>query len=160
MSLYLALLASALYSVASGIASWLRGERNDIAQVMFLLTLVSAGIAVVSGKDRFLLARESVLTAIVSVWFFCSLRAERPLTYRFTRPLLEGRFRTQPIWDHLWAGDAGFRRIWRVTTVLWGIALLLDAVLRVILAYTMPVDAVPAMQTGMMLGTAVLMQVG
>ncbi|MGN6032631.1 MAG: VC0807 family protein [Thermomicrobiales bacterium] len=158
-SLYIALLASALYSIASGTVSWLRGERNEVALVMFLLTIASGAIAFVSGSDRFLLARESVLTAMMGGWFLASLRGERPLTYRFTKPLLEGRFRTKPIWDYLWDHDAGFRRIWRVTTIMWGIALLIDAALRVVLAYSMPVKAVPALQTGMMLATVAIMQV-
>ncbi|MGB3331109.1 MAG: VC0807 family protein [Thermomicrobiales bacterium] len=157
--LFAALLASALYSVASSAVSWIRGERNELAQVMFLLTIASAGIAFISGSDRFLLARESVLTALVGIWFFLSLRRERPLTYRLTRPILEGRFRSKPIWEYLWERDAVFRRIWRMTTVMWGVAMLIDAALRVVLAYTMPVHAVPAMQTGMILVTVAIMQV-
>ena len=161
MSLYLALLASALYSVASGAVSWMRGERNEVSLVMFLLTLASGGVALVSGSDRFLLARESLLTAMMGGWFFASLRwgNGRPLTYRLTRPLMEGRFGTQPIWEYLWEHDAHFRSIFRVSTIIWGTALFIDAALRVVLAYSMPVKAVPAMQTGLMLATVLLLNV-
>lgn len=160
-TLYIALLASAAYSVGSGAISWMRGERNEVALVMFLLTLASGGVALVSGSDRFLLSRESLLTAMMGGWFFASLRwgNGRPLTYRLTRSLMEGRFGTKPIWEYLWERDAKFRHIFRVSTIMWGVALLIDAVLRVILAYSLPVKEVPAMQTGMMLVTVVIMNV-
>ena len=38
-------------------------------------------------------------------------------------------------------------------------ALLIDAVIRVVMAYTLPVYGVPAMQTGLMAATTLLMQV-
>ncbi|CAM5732362.1 hypothetical protein STENM223S_10746 [Streptomyces tendae] len=35
--------------------------------------------------------------------------------------------------------------MWRRLTVLWGVGLLCDALLRVVMAYTLPVDTVPAL---------------
>jgi hypothetical protein len=48
-------------------------------------------------------------------------------------------------WDELWARSARFRRIWRTCTVIWGTALLADAVARVLMAVTLPVGAPPAL---------------
>ena len=42
--------------------------------------------------------------------------------------------------------------------MIWAGALLLDAVVRVVIAYTLPIEAVPAMQTGLMIATTLLMQ--
>lgn len=42
---------------------------------------------------------------------------------------------------------------------MWGIATLIDAVLRVVLAYTLPVQTVPAFSTAMFIGTWLVMQV-
>jgi hypothetical protein len=42
---------------------------------------------------------------------------------------------------------------------MWGVATLIDSVLRVVMAYTLPVQAVPAMQMGMFVVTGLLMQV-
>lgn len=52
-----------------------------------------------------------------------------------------------------------FRRIWRVSSVMSGIATLVDAVWRVMIAYTMTIMSVPLLQTGLMIVTLVLMQV-
>lgn len=158
-SLYLALLISAGWSAATGLYGWLRGEQRNGARFMLLVSLASFAISFVTGSDRFLLARESVITALVGGWFLMSLRDDRPLAYRFSRPLLEGRFGTTMAWESMWETSVRFRHIWRVLTVAWGVVTLLDAGLRVVIAYTMPVTAVPALQTGLMIATMLLMQV-
>lgn len=160
-SIYLGLLASALLSAISAIISFLRGKGGQrFAPYMLAMALASLAIALVTGSDRFLLAKESVLTAIVGFWFLGSIWTSRPLAYRFTRPMLEGRFGwEEPSWDVIWEQAPRFRRIWYVSTAMWGVATLIDAVLRVVMAYTLPVDSVPALQTGMFIGTGLLMQV-
>jgi len=102
-SLYAALLASASVSATSALISYRRGTGNQrFAPYMLALTLAGFGIALITGSDRFLLAKESVLTAMVGFWFFRSIWAERPLTYQFTRPMLEGRIsRVGPSWELL-----------------------------------------------------------
>ncbi len=160
-SIYLGLLASALLSAASAGISFLRGKGGQrFAPYMLALALASLALALVTGSDRFLLARESMLTAVVGFWFLGSIWTTRPLTYRFTRPLLERRFGwDEPSWEVLWEQVPQFRRIWYVSTVMWGVATLIDAVLRVVMAYALPVASVPALQTGMFIVTGLLMQV-
>jgi hypothetical protein len=160
-SLYLALLASASVSAVSALVSYRRGTGNQrFAPSMLALALAGFAVALVTGSDRFLLAKESVLTAMVGLWFFGSIWAERPLTYRFTRPMLEGRMsRVGPPWELLWEREPSFRRSWRMSSLIWAVALLIDAVVRVVMAYTLPVNAVPALQTGLMIATTLLMQV-
>jgi hypothetical protein len=48
-------------------------------------------------------------------------------------------------WDGLWETSADFRRIWQVSTVIWAVALLADAVVRVVMSFTLPVDVVPGL---------------
>ena len=161
VSLYLALLASALISAISALIAYRRRTGDgQFALIMLALPLAGLGVALITGSNRFLLAKESLLTAIVGAWFIGSLRAARPLTYRFTRPLLERRIpRKTRSWEALWAEEPRFRRIWYISTIMWGVATLLDAVLRVVIAYTLPVAAVPALQTGLLIVTTLIMQV-
>ena len=63
-------------------------------------------------------------------------------------------------WDVLWDRIPGFRRIWRIATVAWGVGLLIDAALRVIMAYTLPPDSVPALGTVLYVVTSVVLIVG
>src|SRR5215510_9209771 len=127
-SLYIALLASAAVSALSALVSYRRGTgQQRFASHMLTLSLAAFAVAMVTGSDRFLLAKESVLTALVGVWFMRSLWAARPLTYLFTRPLLEGRFTgKRRSWEVLWEQEPRFRRLWQVSTIMWGVAMLID----------------------------------
>lgn len=159
-SLYIALLASASLSALSALVSHFRGTgKQGLAPHMLAFSLASFGVALVAGSERFLLAKESVLTAMVGVWFLSSLWRARPLTYALTRPLLERRIRGKGrSWEALWAREGRFRRMWYVSTVIWGAAMLADAALRVVIAYTLPVAVVPALQTALILATVLLLQ--
>lgn len=46
-----------------------------------------------------------------------------------------------------WDNDSRFRAQLRVLTAVWGPGFALDAVVRVVLAYTLPVDLVPLVST-------------
>jgi hypothetical protein len=62
-------------------------------------------------------------------------------------------------WDELWELLPRFRRMWQVTTVIWGAAFLLDAAVRVVMAYGLPVDDVPALAGALWLVTFLLLQI-
>jgi len=79
------------------------------------------------------------------------------LSYLFSQPLLEGRFRWPRDWDGLWDRSPRFRRMWRNSSLLWGIGTLIDAALRVVMAYTLPPDLVPALGTALYAGTSVVL---
>jgi hypothetical protein len=42
---------------------------------------------------------------------------------------------------------------------MWGIGLLVDAALRVLMAYKLPVDVVPALGSGLLIGTSLVLLV-
>jgi hypothetical protein len=49
--------------------------------------------------------------------------------------------------------------MWRVTTLIWGAAFLLDAAVRVVMAYALPVNDVPALAGALWLVTFLLLQI-
>ena len=149
-SVYLALLVSTVLPAISALLPLLRGRRvNGLALYMTTMLLVSVGVSLLAGSPRFLLAKEGWLTALAGVWFLASLRARRPLAYLYSRPLLEGRFGWPRDWEDRWEHSPRFRRMWRTSSVLWGIGTLGDSALRVVMAYTLPVDEVPALGTAL-----------
>lgn len=149
MGLYLTLLISAALPAAAALARLVRSRRVDgLAVYTVAMMLLSTGVSLIAGSPRFMLAREAWLTGVTGLSFLASAWTARPLAYLYTRPLLERRRWAGNIpydWDDLWARLPRFRRLWRVGSVLWGIALLADAALRAVMSYTLPVDAVPAL---------------
>ena len=87
-----------------------------------------------------------MLTGVTGIWFIASTwLAKRPLAYLFSRPLIEGRLGWPGDWDGMWTRAPAFRRMWRVSSVIWGIGLLVDAAVRVWMSYRLPPDTVPAL---------------
>ncbi len=170
-SIYLALIVGAVTPALSATVNAVKHRRVDgLAVAVLALLVVSTSVSLIGGSPRFLLAKDSLLTAAWGAWFIVSLHAQRPLTFRFTRPLLEGRKVFDPAtrkraapttqsWDELWEQEPRFRRAWRVTTVIWGAAMLLDAVLRVIMAYTLPADLVPGLAGALWPVTFIALQI-
>jgi hypothetical protein len=75
----------------------------------------------------------------------------------FTKPLLQGRLHWPKDWDALWQVSPRFRRMWRISSLLYGIGTLLDAWARVVMAYTLPADTVPVLSTALYAVTTVVL---
>ncbi|MFG1946785.1 VC0807 family protein [Nonomuraea sp. NPDC048826] len=146
VSVQVALLADTLLSAAVTARTLLRERRLDGLSAFFTAMLaVAVVISLFSGDERMLLAKEGWVTGAAGLWFLASIRMSRPLAYAFTRPLLERRYPVGPVrerWEVYWERLPRFRRIWRVSSVIWGVALLLDAAARVAMAYMLPADTV------------------
>ncbi|MEW9548582.1 VC0807 family protein [Nonomuraea sp. NPDC050783] len=156
-----ALVISSLVPGLSVVADLARGRRPDrLALFMTAMILASALISAFVHDVRFLLAKDGWFMAVAGLWFLSTARGPRPLAFVFTRFVLEGRVgpHREP-WDVLWERLPPFRRIWRVVTVIYGMGLLVDAAVRVVMAYTLPVDAVPGLGAAQYVGWLVLMQV-
>ncbi len=121
------------------------------------MLLGSVVVAFIAGSTQFLLAKEAVLTGVTGVWFLVSAFTRRPLSYVMTRPLLQGRLHWPDHWDQLWDSSPRWRTMWRCSSLMWGCGTLADAVLRVVFAYTLPPDAVPALATGLIAVTTLVL---
>ncbi len=161
LSSYLALIISALVPLLSAGIQFLVERKRD-GMAVFVASVIVLGLvaSLISGSTRFVLAKDGWVTGVAGLWFFGTIWARRPLAFVGARPFLEGRFRSDGTsWDVLWEESARFRRIWRVSTAIWGTAMILDGALRVVMAYTLPVDAVPALGGLLWPVTLVLLQV-
>lgn len=135
-----------LIRLAVTIATQRRVDRLSL----FTLSLIGVGTAIglVTADPRLLLARESYLTAVVGLWILGSLLGRTPVIFEATLRLMPAAQAEQ--WRHDWTINPTFRRIMRGLTAAWGMAFLLDAIARVVMAYTLPVDVVPLASTGLL----------
>lgn len=100
------------------------------------------------------LARDAVITGGLGVVFAGSALTSKPLLFLLLRSLtasdpdrLEGR----------WASSAPFRSAIKVTTALWGACLLGDALLRLVVVYTLPVATAAAAVTALTVATVLVL---
>ncbi|MGI8826434.1 MAG: VC0807 family protein [Chloroflexota bacterium] len=133
---------------------------DGLAVLVVTTVVVSIVLSVMSFGPRFLLAKDGLITGVAGAWFVGSVRGRRPAAFLFARPLLEGRkIFAAGSWDVVWDQEPGFRRIWRVASVMWGAGLLGDAAIRVVMAYTLPIDVVPGLGGALYPATFVVLQV-
>jgi hypothetical protein len=161
LSSFLSLLLSATLPGLSTVYQIIRARRIDaLALFMVGITVVSALASLVGGSPRFLLAKDGIVTAIAGAWQLSTTGADQPIVFMFARPLLEGRVGPNgESWDLLWKELPGFRRIWRTASVIWGVATILDAGVRLAFAFTLPVDTVPAVNGAQWAVLFVMLQV-
>lgn len=156
VGVYAAQIICTVVPAALAVRGLIRNRHADgLSLYMTTMLLLSLVISFISGSVRFLLAREGWLTGVTGLWFIASIWANRPLAYLYSRPLIERR--TGPpgySWEELWERLPKFRRIWKVTSAAWGVGLLADSAIRILMAYTLPVDTVPALGTALYVGTS------
>jgi len=167
LSTLVALGAGAIVSAVGVIIQLITRRRLDgVGGVVVVSVLATIALSLITDSPRFLLARDGFITALWGLWFLATLRARwgplsrRPAAFALARPLMEGRrpFGTAS-WDEVWAREPAFQKIWRVSTIIWGAGLLADAVLRVLMSYTLPVGAVPGLGGVLWPVTFILIQV-
>jgi hypothetical protein len=161
--------AASLVALAAGAAvpaagsAWtlaVRRRADPVALVMVASFTASILVSVIAHDPRFLLAKDGLITGVWGLWFMATVRGTRPAAYIFGRPLMEALpIYTAGSWDVLWETEPEFRRIWRVSTVIWGTGLLADAAVRVLMSYTLPVNVVPALGGALWPVTFVVLQV-
>ncbi|MGH3194920.1 MAG: VC0807 family protein [Streptosporangiaceae bacterium] len=170
-SVWLALAVGGIVPALSTLAGVVTRRHIDATGIMMVAALaVSAAFSLITGSPRALLARDGLVTAGWAGYMYLSLLASRPATFTVSRALLEGRrvfdsvsrSWVRPVnqsWDELWQRLPRFQHIWRICTVIWGTAILADAVIRVVMAYTLPIGLVPALGGALWPVTFIALQV-
>ena len=142
---YLALLAATVVAgLRAGYVIIRRREVDAFSIFMLFSFALGLGLSFLTGSPRFLLIKESFGTAASGLIFLITCLAGKPLMFyasqRFSAPTAEEREE----WNRLWPVNAGFRRLFIVMSVVWGVTFLLEAALRIPLVFVLPV---PVMAT-------------
>jgi hypothetical protein len=148
---------AALFPLGDGVVSALR-RRLDLLSVASLAALV-VGIALSFATDNaaFAIAEKSAFTGLFGVAFLVSLLLPRPLIFHLGRQFnTAGDPTAQAAWDANWS-IPGFRRVVRVMTAIWGLGLLAEAALRIVVALTMAPAAAIVVSPVLAIGTIALL---
>jgi hypothetical protein len=108
----------------------------------FLMTLFGVGVLLtfVTGDERFLVAKDSLNTGLAGLIFLGSCLARRPLTFTVVKRLAGRDQDRLASLTAKWGDSPPFRRAIYVTSIGWGVGLLIDAAIRVPLVYLLPID--------------------
>jgi hypothetical protein len=150
VSAWLALTIGSLLAAPWIIHGMIRNRRLDVMAAFTLsMLLLGALMSVVTGDPRLLLVRDSWIGALLGIWILGTLPTRRPFIMASSRAIVVAKVGEAGAnaWEARWDQDAGFRHHIRVLTAIWGVVFLGDAIVRVILAYSLPLDAVPGVST-------------
>jgi hypothetical protein len=126
---------------------------------VFVLAVMGVGLAttLLTGDARLQLVRGAWFSVLIGGWMLASRWVgRRPTTYQAVLALLPGRVEAL---EARWADTPSFRRVWRVLAVVWGVGGLAHSALSVVMAYTLPVDVVPGLDTVLSIASFVVLQV-
>ncbi|MFF3393264.1 VC0807 family protein [Streptomyces sp. NPDC002669] len=137
--------------------SVLRGQRlNGLAALIVTVNAVSLLTSLVVGDPRLMLAKDSGVSSVVGIVVLVTALKGQPMMSAGVRPwLVGGDAAKAAAWQRLSAGSAAFRRAETRFSVVWGVALLGECVVRAVGAYTVPVETMVWLGTVIMVVTLV-----
>ncbi|MER6961827.1 VC0807 family protein [Streptomyces sp. NPDC000618] len=118
---------------------------NGLAGLILVVNVVGLVLSFLSGDPRLMLAKDSGVSSTVGIGILVSVALGRPMMTAGLKPfLVKGDAVREAAWERLESGasvaSADFRRRERAFSVVWGVVLLAECVVRVVGAYTVPVD--------------------
>ncbi|MFI2185552.1 VC0807 family protein [Streptomyces sioyaensis] len=139
------LLSGILPALRTLYSTVVRRRFDGLALFMLSALIVGSGASLLMHSARLLLAKDGVITALCGLWMLGTLTRPRPFFLHAGETIAIAK--RGPVkgaaWARRWADEPAFRHGLRLLTGLWGTALVLDAVIRLALAYSLPVDEVP-----------------
>ncbi|MFD7692075.1 VC0807 family protein [Streptomyces sp. NPDC059374] len=142
MSTLMALaLSSVVPAVRTGWSVWRAREVNGMAALILVVNVVSLLLSFVAGDPRLMMAKDSAISSTIGIGIIVSVVLGRPMMTAGMKPwVVKGDAGREAAWARLQGGSARFRRAERMFSLVWGVVLLAECVVRVVGAYTLPVD--------------------
>ncbi|CAM5506202.1 hypothetical protein GCM10010329_63780 [Streptomyces spiroverticillatus] len=114
-------------------------RRVDEFGVMILGVLVLGAVgALVFHSEKMVFVKDSAVTGLLGLAFLATLFLERPMMFYFGRKFAtDGSAEGVARWNGLWDAYPGFRSSQRKLTVVWGVAFLAEAGVRIALTYVL-----------------------
>lgn len=138
----LALTVGGLIAAASTAVNTIRRKGLDRIGMLVILEIVVSIVMVLEIHDaRLLLIRPSFYTAVAAVYLIYTVLVARPLSYDGARPMATQR---DPVrmeaYEKMWDQSAELRQTHKMVTFGFGLALMADSILRIIIVYWLPIE--------------------
>jgi hypothetical protein len=114
---------------------------NAFAVLILFVNVAGLLLSFVAGDPRLMLAKDSGISSVIGIGILVSVVMGKPMMTAGMKPwLVKGLPARESAWTRLQGRSSAFRRAERVFSVVWGVVLLAECVVRVVGAYTLPVD--------------------
>jgi hypothetical protein len=133
-----ALVAGAVFPLTSTVVGMIRSRR---VEALGIIVLVATGASVLGAlwftSPYLVLVKGSLMTGLIGLLFLGSLAAHRPLIYYAALAGQDEAARHDA--DAQWQAEPNYRLLMRRLTLAWGLAMMTDAILRVLLIPYLPI---------------------
>ena len=135
-----ALLASSAPPILWSLIEFARHRRLDAVSVLVVSGIALSLLAMLGGGGaRFLQLREKLVTAVIGLVFLGSALVGKPLIYELARAGMRRKSDAEAQEFEALQVHAGFRRTMMVMTLVWGIGLLANVGVSVLLVFTLSI---------------------
>ena len=135
-----ALLASSGPPILWSLVEFARHRRVDALSLLVVSGIVLSLLAMIGGGGlRFLQLREKLVTAGIGLVFLGSAAFGKPLIYQLARATMRRKSEAEAQEFEALQVHAGFRRTMMVMTLVWGLGLLADAAVSVVLVFALSI---------------------
>jgi hypothetical protein len=135
-----ALLLSSLPPIIWSLLQLVWSRKLDVIGLLVIAGIAATLVAtLLGGSPRLLLVRESFITGIFGLVFLGSLWLPRPLLFYLAKATVAKEGMAGDQFDGKWS-IPGFRHTFYLMTVVWGVGLIAQAVLQVILAFALSIE--------------------
>lgn len=153
-----ALVAGGVSPALNNLRVWIRSRRLEpLGLIVIGFLAIGTAASLISGSVFVALIKDSFLTATFGLICLGSLLAARPLMFYVIRQFVAGDDPARiELWNGLWQ-NAEFRAAQRFVTAVWGIAYVIEALLRVGFALTLAPAQVVAISPVMGFGVLIVL---
>ncbi|HEX2911804.1 MAG TPA: VC0807 family protein [Chloroflexia bacterium] len=133
-----ALTIAALVPVLDNLFQFARHRRLDFFGIFMLAALLlSIGVTLLGGDARLILVRESLITGLLGLVMLGSMLLPRPMLFHFAAHFMCGHDRVRLAEFNARWKYSYFRFVMYLMTLVWGVSLLGEAIIRTIMAFNM-----------------------
>ncbi|MCC9307950.1 hypothetical protein LN042_12745 [Kitasatospora sp. RB6PN24] len=138
---------------------------GGLAPLILAVNVVGLVSTFITGDPRLMIAKDGLVSSAIGIGILVSVVRGRPVMSAGLRPFLtKGEAAREAAWEALrtgsgqvgTAGSAAFRRSELAYSVVWGVALVLECVIRVVGAYTLPLATMVWLPTVLLIGAIVV----
>lgn len=135
-----ALLASSAPPILWSLVEFARHRRLDALSVLVVSGIALSLLAMLGGGGaRFLQLREKLVTGVIGLVFLGSALIGKPLIYELARASMRRKSEGEAQQFEALQIHAGFRRTMTVMTLVWGLGLLADVAISVVLVFVLSI---------------------
>jgi hypothetical protein len=135
-----ALLASSAPPILWSLVEFARHRRLDAVSVLVVSGIALSLLAMLGGGGaRFLQLREKLVTGVIGLVFLGSALIGKPLIYELARANMRRKSTAEAEQFEALQVHAGFRRTMTIMTLVWGLGLLADVAVSVVLVFVLSI---------------------